>query len=136
MSFLPDEIWIKILEMGVAAHSLSCRDLCSLSITSRRHNRLSGDPSLWFTLVTLDFSQEPRKNSSPSPASHSKDLYKTMFERSKARRVAARRRAILIAESNVAVCIKRLEELERRWREEGERMKAAVLELNNLERVR
>ncbi|KAK8943716.1 F-box protein SKIP24 [Platanthera guangdongensis] len=58
------------------------------------------------------------------------------FERSKARRVAARRRAILIAESNVAVCIKRLEELERRWREEGERMKAAVLELNNLERVR
>lgn len=133
MSFFPDEMWNKILEMGVSTHTLSCRDLCSISITSRRHNRLSGDPSLWSILVTLDFPQESQTNSSSPP---SKSLYKIMFERCKARRVAARRRAILIAESSVAVCLRRIEELERRRREEEERMKAAVQELGNLERVR
>ncbi|PKU62703.1 F-box protein SKIP24 [Dendrobium catenatum] len=134
MSFLPDEIWSKILEMGAAANRLSYRDLCSLAITCRRHNRLSSDPSIWSILLALDFPQ-PISSSSSLPVP-SKSLYRTRFERDKARRIAASRRAILIAESQVSVCKGRLKELECQLRKEGERMKGALEELSNLERIR
>ncbi|KAL0922062.1 hypothetical protein M5K25_006023 [Dendrobium thyrsiflorum] len=134
MSFLPDEIWSKILEMGAAANRLSYRDLCSLAITSRRHNRLSSDPSIWSILLALDFPQ-PNSSSSSLPVP-SKSLYRTRFERDKARRIAASRRAMLIAESQVSVCKGRLKELECQLWKEGERMKGALEELSNLERIR
>lgn len=58
------------------------------------------------------------------------------FEKGKAQRLAAWRRAVLIAESQEAICRKRLEELECQLRNEGERMKEALEELGDLERVR
>ncbi|XP_020589914.1 F-box protein SKIP24 [Phalaenopsis equestris] len=135
MWFLPDEIWIKILDMGAATKRLSCRDLCSLAVTCRRHNRLSNDPSIWSILLALDFPQ-PISSSSSSPEIPSKSLYRIRFERDKARRITAWKRGILIAESQVSACRERLEEVKLQLRKEGERMKAALEELGSLERIR
>ena len=48
----------------------------------------------------------------------------------------ARRRAVYEAEGRLLACRKRLTELERSICAEGDRMKAAAQELDNLERVR
>jgi hypothetical protein len=58
------------------------------------------------------------------------------FERHKVRIAEARRRAVFEAEARVLACRRRLAELEESMQAEGERMKAAVQELDNLERVR
>ncbi|KAG0459475.1 hypothetical protein HPP92_022603 [Vanilla planifolia] len=131
MSFIPDELWSKILEMGVATARLSCRDLCCIAITCRRLNLLSNEPRLWYILLSLDF---PLPNSTSSMPS--KSVYRTRFEKVKAQRLAEWRRAVLIAEGQEAICKNRLKELECQLRKEGERMKAALDELGDLERVR
>lgn len=58
------------------------------------------------------------------------------FERDKARRVAAWKREVLIAESNVAASRKRLMELKGKILGESERLRGAAMDLANLERVR
>lgn len=52
------------------------------------------------------------------------------------RMAEARRRSVFEAEARVLACRRRLSELEESMRAEGERMKAAAQELDNLERVR
>ncbi|XP_072955094.1 F-box protein SKIP24 [Typha angustifolia] len=130
MSVLPDELWNRILEIVISTSRLGYRDLCCLAIVSRRLNRLSEDSSLWATLLALDFP------SSDPPQSPSKSLYKTKFERDKARRVAAMRRLVLSAESRVDLSRKRLADLEDKMVRENARLKAAVEEMTNLERVK
>ncbi|RRT85032.1 hypothetical protein B296_00010149 [Ensete ventricosum] len=134
MSVLPDEIWARILEMGTAFARLTYRDLCAVAIASRRLNRLARDPALWATLLALDF---PAGRHEPhDKATSVKSLYRIRFERDKARRLAAARRAVLYAESRVAASRKRLEELESSLAREGKRLKAAASELADLERAR
>ena len=58
------------------------------------------------------------------------------FERHKVRMAEARRRAVFEAEARVLASRRRLAELEGSIRAEGERMKTAAQELDNLERVR
>jgi hypothetical protein len=58
------------------------------------------------------------------------------FERHKLRMAEARRRAVYEEEGRLLACRKRLTELEGNIRAEGDRMKAAAQELDNLERVR
>lgn len=79
MSILPDELWSKILELGTSTSRLSCRDLCSVSIASRRLRRLSGDPSLWATLLSFDFPSPSSSSSSSSSEPPSKSLYKLRY---------------------------------------------------------
>ncbi|CAO1944652.1 unnamed protein product [Urochloa humidicola] len=137
-SDLPDELWARVLELGVASSALGFRDLCCLAIASGRLGRLSLHPSLWSALLSRDFpsQSQPSSSSSTSQQQHPKSLYKTKFERHKVRMAEARRRAVFEAEARVLACRRRLAELEESMRAEGERMKAAAQEQDNLERVR
>ncbi|XP_047060102.1 F-box protein SKIP24-like isoform X2 [Lolium rigidum] len=140
-SDLPDELWARILELGAASAALGFRDLCCLAIASRRLRRLSLHPSLWSSLLSRDFPSQSQSQSQPSSSSQQlqldpKSLYKTKFERHKLRMAEARRRAVYEAEGRLLACRKRLTELEGSIRAEGDRMKAAAQELDNLERVR
>lgn len=132
MSILPDELWSRILELGAKTSRLDYRDLCSIAIVSRRFSYLSSDPALWSILLALDF---PQSSSSPSTLPP-KSTYKIRFERDKARKVLLWRRAVLTAESQVAVSEKRLRELESLIVKEMERLKVVGDELSNLERAR
>uniref|UniRef100_A0A0E0C9F9 F-box domain-containing protein n=1 Tax=Oryza meridionalis TaxID=40149 RepID=A0A0E0C9F9_9ORYZ len=141
-SDLPDELWARVLELGAGAASsaLGFRDLCAVAIASRRLRRLSLHPSLWSALLSRDF---PTQSSQPSTASsssqqqlHPKSVYKTKFERHKVRMAEARRRVVFEAEGRVLACRRRLTQLEESLQAEGEKMKAAAQELDNLERVR
>ncbi|XP_043696726.1 F-box protein SKIP24 [Telopea speciosissima] len=137
MSVLPDEIWRRILEMGIENSKLDYKDLCCISISCRRLSRLSGEDALWSTLISLDFPQRTDGASrSMSLYSNSKTLYKSSFEKDKARKLAAHRRALLRLESQVSVYAKGLKDIRLRLMEESERMKAAVQELSNSEKVR
>ncbi|THG00245.1 hypothetical protein TEA_000699 [Camellia sinensis var. sinensis] len=107
MSVLPEELWRRILEIGVVEtpNLLNFKDLCCLSITCKRLYRLSNDPSLW-------------------------------FERGKARKLAAHHRAVLRIESQIAEHSRKLQEIQLRSVEETEKMKATGAELSNLRKVR
>ncbi|XP_039851810.1 F-box protein SKIP24-like [Panicum virgatum] len=141
-SDLPDELWARVLELGAASSALGFRDLCCLAIASRRLGRLSLHPALWSALLSRDFPWQSQPSSSSTSTSqqqqqlHPKSLYKTKFERHKVRIAEARRRAVCEAEARVLASKRRLAELEESMRAEGERMKAAAQELDNLERVR
>lgn len=80
MSYLPDELWRRILEIGITGSSsnLVYKDLCSLSITCRRFNRLSADNSLWSSLLSSDFPSQFSSTSTP-PNSSFKSLYKFRY---------------------------------------------------------
>ncbi|KAG2592496.1 hypothetical protein PVAP13_5NG555500 [Panicum virgatum] len=136
-SDLPDELWARVLELGVVSSALGFRDLCCLAIASRRLGRLSLHPALWSALLSRDFpSQSQPSSSSSTSQQHPKSIYKTKFERHKVRIAEARRRAVFEAEARVLASRRRLAELEESMRAEGEGMKAAAQELDNLERVR
>uniref|UniRef100_A0A1J3EBS7 F-box protein SKIP24 n=1 Tax=Noccaea caerulescens TaxID=107243 RepID=A0A1J3EBS7_NOCCA len=131
---IPDELWRKILEIGVKSSTFSYKDLCCISISSRRLCRLSCDDSLWLLLLFHDF---PRHiDSSSSSQSPTKFIYRTWFEREKERKVAAHRRALLRKESEISECGQRIRELETQLSEEAERLQAASMEFSNLQRIR
>ncbi|XP_057467935.1 F-box protein SKIP24 isoform X4 [Actinidia eriantha] len=140
MSGLPDELLSRILEIGIQNpnSSLTYKDLCCLSIASRRLHRLSNDEALWSSLISSDFplNQYPTLSSSSSSSSSSKALYKIRFERDRDRKLAAHRRAVLRIESQVAEHSRKLQEIKLRSVEETEKMKATVAELSNLRKVR
>ncbi|KAL5228747.1 hypothetical protein ABZP36_017012 [Zizania latifolia] len=136
-SDLPSELWARVLELGAASSALGFRDLCALAIASRRLRRLSLDPALWSALLSRDFPSQSQPSASSSQQQlHPKSLYKTKFERHKVRMAEARRRVVFEAEGRVLACRRRLAQLEDSMRAEGEKMKAAAQELDNLERVR
>ncbi|EOY10428.1 F-box family protein, putative isoform 2 [Theobroma cacao] len=70
---LPDELWRKILEIGIKSSNFIFKDLCSISISCRRLHRLSNEDSLWSHLLSVDF---PNQISSPPSSSSPKSLYK------------------------------------------------------------
>ncbi|KAB2048414.1 hypothetical protein ES319_A13G112100v1 [Gossypium barbadense] len=126
---LPDELWRKILEIGIKASNFSFKDLCCVSICSRRLHRLSNDDLLWSHLISVDF---PNQTSSSSSA---KSLYKIRFEREKERKLWAHKRAVLRKESLVSEHLRKLREIEVRLREERNKLNSALLELSNLHKV-
>ncbi|KAL7197858.1 hypothetical protein ACSBR2_020388 [Camellia fascicularis] len=152
MSVPPDELWRRILEIGVVEtqNLLNFKDLCCLSITCKRLYRLSNDPSLWSSLLSSDFPQfqyplsssssnfiiNNNNNNNPSLNSSPKALYKIRFERDKARKLAAHHRAVLRIESHIAEHSRKLQEIQLRSVEETEKMKATGAELSNLCKVR
>lgn len=58
------------------------------------------------------------------------------FERDRARKLAAHRRAVLRIESQIAEHSRKLQEIQLRAAEETEKMKTAVAELSNLRKAR
>ncbi|VVA90541.1 unnamed protein product [Arabis nemorensis] len=132
---IPDELWRKILEIGVKSSTLSYKDLCCISISSRRLCRLSSDDSLWLLLLFIDFPKHIDSSSSCSQ-SPAKFIYRTRFEREKERKVAAHRRALLRKESEISEWGRRIRELETRLSEEAERFQATSVEFSNLQKIR
>ncbi|XP_031251768.1 F-box protein SKIP24-like isoform X2 [Pistacia vera] len=129
---LPDELWRKILETGIGSSSFTFKDLCCLSMSCRRLHRLSGEDSFWSHLLSSDFDN----SSSSSQATSIKSSYKIRFEKDRERKLAAHRRAVLRKESQVAENLRKIREIERKLREETDKMKSTVAELSNLRRVR
>ena len=68
-SDLPDELWARVLELGVASSALGFRDLCCLAIASRRLGRLSLHPALWSALLSRDFPSQSQPSSSSTSTS-------------------------------------------------------------------
>lgn len=130
---LPDELWRKILEIGIQNASFTFKDLCCLSISCRRLHRLSGEDSLWSRIFSSDFDNSP---SSSQSSSSIKSIYKIRFEKDRERKMAAYRRAVLRKESQVAENLRKIREIERKLRDETHKMKATFAELSNLRRVR
>ncbi|PIA63129.1 hypothetical protein AQUCO_00200867v1 [Aquilegia coerulea] len=82
---LPDELWIKILEVGIENSILGCGDICAFSISCKHFNKLSNDDILWSSLITLDFPPKSPNNhhhqSSSISISSKKTLYKYKLDR-------------------------------------------------------
>ncbi|KAK9170654.1 hypothetical protein Syun_002794 [Stephania yunnanensis] len=121
---LPDEIWRRIFEIGIEKSRLSYKDVCCVSITSRRLKRLSNEDTLWTHLLNLDFSI-PIDDDDDIVIPASKTLYKTMFDKDRERKIAAHRRAVLRAESDVGVCLRNLKQLQRQLADERDKARAA-----------
>lgn len=144
MAVLPDELWRKILEIGVQSSGFTYKDLCCLSISCRRLRRLSDEDPLWNPLLSSDFplTQTSSANSflnschpsSTSPSS--KSLYKIRFEKDKERRIAAHRRAIFRKESQIAEHSRKLRDIENRIIQESTKMRETAAELSNFRKVR
>ncbi|XP_074287218.1 F-box protein SKIP24 [Silene latifolia] len=136
MADLPDELWTKILENGIRNPNsntrLTFKDLCCLSLVSRCLHRLSNDLSLWSSLLSLDFPSRLSQNPTISP----KSIYESWYEKDKAKRIAAEKRAVMRVESIVAEHGRRVEDFRRQRVDEEERIHFVVSELNNLRRVR
>ncbi|KNA15400.1 hypothetical protein SOVF_096470 isoform A [Spinacia oleracea] len=143
MADLPDELWRIILEIGVKTlkisndNGLSFKDLCCIAISCKRLHRIANEPSLWSSLLSVDFPLRLTNNNSSSSSSFSpKSLYKSWYEKDKAKRIAAHTRVVLRIESRIAEHSRKLEELRTRRLEETDRMKAVASELSNLHKVR
>lgn len=139
MADLPDEMWRQILEIGIRSSNLTYKDLCCVSISCRRLHRLSNDAVLWSFLLSSDFphTEASVSNGTVSSSSSSpKLMYRIKFDRERARKAAAHRRAVLRLESQIAGHLRNLQEIQMKLTEETEKMKAAVTELPNLRKVR
>ncbi|KAG6642790.1 hypothetical protein CIPAW_09G165300 [Carya illinoinensis] len=116
MSILPDELWRRILELGITSRCFTYKDLCCISISCRRLLRISDEDWLWSRLLFFDF---------PS-----------RYERDRERKFAAHKRAVLRKESQIAEHSRKLRGLETRLAEETDNMRATISELSNLRKVR
>ncbi|THG00247.1 hypothetical protein TEA_000701 [Camellia sinensis var. sinensis] len=122
MSVLPEELWRRILEIGVVEtpNLLNFKDLCCLSPNFDTH-----------------FPPPPHLTSSSTTTTHlSIPLPKTSTKSEKARKLAAHHRAVLRIESQIAEHSRKLQEIQLRSVEETEKMKATGAELSNLRKVR
>ncbi|KAF9614176.1 hypothetical protein IFM89_015684 [Coptis chinensis] len=52
---IPDQIWTKILELGINKWILNHPDICSFSMSCKHFNNLSNQNTLWDSLLTLVF---------------------------------------------------------------------------------
>lgn len=130
---LPDELWRWILKLGIESSCLSYKDLCCLSMSCRRLNRLSNEDAVWSKLLSSDFPAHPSSSTDhPSP----KSLYQIRFEKDKVKKLLAERRAVLRIESRIHEHERKLHEIELRLVEENEKIKTAIVELKNVRKVR
>ncbi|KAK0601241.1 hypothetical protein LWI29_022391 [Acer saccharum] len=135
-SGLPDELWRKIIEIGIHSSGFTYKDLCCLSISCVRLHRLSDENSLWSHLLSSDFSHHNTSSSSSSSSSSIKSIYKIRFEKDKEKKLLAHTRAVLRKESQIAEHSRKILEIEAKLREETHKLKATDAESLNLRRVR
>ncbi|KAG6603437.1 F-box protein SKIP24, partial [Cucurbita argyrosperma subsp. sororia] len=133
MSELPDELWRQILEIGVKRCDFTYRDLCCISISSRRLRRLSDDECLWSHLLSSDY---PSSSSSFSSSdASSKFLYKLRLERDRYKKAEKHRRTMFRKNNQIKAHFRRLEELEEGLVEETKKLTRTLTELSNLRTV-
>ncbi|KAK4415349.1 F-box protein SKIP24 [Sesamum alatum] len=145
MSVLPDELWTRIMELGIQTKTLCHRNLCCLSIACRRLHRLAADDSLWSRLLLSDFpsydnsTNTARDNNCTSSSAANvkfKSLYRIRYEKDREQKRLAHRRVVLRIESEIAERLRKIQEIELRTSEEKEKMNKAVAELLNVHKVR
>ncbi|KAI3444194.1 hypothetical protein Pfo_000859 [Paulownia fortunei] len=153
MSVLPDELWRRIMEIGIETKTLDHKNLCCLSITCRRLRRLAADDSLWSPLLLSDFPSsrdelnlcnhdnniKDRSNNYTSSSTANgklKSLYKIRYEKDREQKRLAHRRVVLRIESEIAEHLRKIQEIELQSSEEKEKMNTAVAELLNLRKIR
>ncbi|KAK9986911.1 hypothetical protein SO802_031862 [Lithocarpus litseifolius] len=137
-SFLPDELWRRILEIGIKTSGFRYKDLCSISISCRRLRRLSNENSLWSHLLSSDFPTFSSSSSSSSSTTKSstKTLYRERFERDREKKLAVNRRIVLRKESQIVEHSRKIREIETRLADENHKLKTAVSELSHLRLLR
>ncbi|XP_023734111.1 F-box protein SKIP24 isoform X1 [Lactuca sativa] len=133
---LPDELWRLILELGVETSSLTYKDICCLSMASRRLNHLSKEDSIWSKLLSSDFPTLSSSSSSSSTSTPPKSIYQTRFEKDKAKKLLAEKRAVLRLESQIHEHTRKVHEIEHQLGDENEKIKSAIDELKNLQKVK
>ncbi|KAL8493459.1 hypothetical protein ACS0TY_024609 [Phlomoides rotata] len=150
MSVLPDEMWRRIMEIGIETKTLDYKNLCCLSIASRRLRRLASEDSLWSPVLLSDFpsssnnlsSDNNDRNNSIGDRSSSasngkfKTLYKIRYEKDREKKRLAHRRAVLRIESEIAERLRKIQEIDLQFSEEKEKVNSTVAELLNLRRIR
>ncbi|KAK9066985.1 hypothetical protein SSX86_014309 [Deinandra increscens subsp. villosa] len=127
---LPDELWRWILDLGVKTSCLTYKDLCCLSMSSRRLNRLSKEPVLWSKLLSFDF--PTHTSSSTTNRQSPKSIYQIRFEKDKVKKLLAERRVVLRIESQIHEHTRKLQEIEVQLVDENEKVKAAIDEYKRL----
>ncbi|KAL8250958.1 hypothetical protein R6Q59_034651 [Mikania micrantha] len=132
---LPDELWRWILELGVETSCLTYKDLCCLSMSCRRLNRLSKEDVLWLKLLSFDFPTHPSSSSSSIKQSH-KSIYQIRFEKDKVKKLLAERRVVLRIESQIHEHTRKLHTIEVQLEDENAKIKAAIDELKRLRTVK
>lgn len=134
---LPDELWRWILELGVKTSCLRYKDLCCLSMSCRRLNRLSKEDVLWSKLLSFDFPTHASTSSCSSTNRQSfKSIYQLRFEKDKVKKLLAERRVVLRIESQIHEHTRKLQEIEGLLGDENEKVKAAIDELKRLRAVK
>ncbi|KAL7157620.1 hypothetical protein ABFS83_02G089400 [Erythranthe nasuta] len=133
---LPDELWRRIMEIGIESKTLDHKSLCCLSITCRRLHRLAGDDTLWSPLLLSDFPLDVNYTSSSTSNGIFKSLYQIRYARVREQKRLAHRRAVLRIESEIAERSRKIQEIEHHSFEEKEKLNKAVSELVNLRRTR
>ncbi|KAL6519607.1 hypothetical protein OROMI_032883 [Orobanche minor] len=149
MSVLPDELWTRIIEIGIGSKILDYKNLCCLSITCRRFRRLTTDDTLWSPLLLSDYPSSRDDlslrninirnisyTSSSSANGNFKSLYKIRYEKERERKRLAHRRVVLRIESEIAERLRKIQEIKLHASEEKDKMNKAVGELLNLRRIR
>ncbi|KAL2464264.1 F-box protein SKIP24 [Forsythia ovata] len=75
MSELPDDVWRRIMVIGVENLVLNFEDLCRLSLTYKRLYKLSNEDSLWFLMLHQEFYYDEEDGTIASK----KDSYKLRY---------------------------------------------------------
>nr|PNR35232.1 hypothetical protein PHYPA_023131 [Physcomitrium patens] len=107
MGCLPDELWTKILGLGIEKEVLDYRDLCSLAFVCRRIKQISYFDRMWRSLWERDQVKlsvgsssrnlvvEPGMARKENDAKAFRDLYRIRFEEVRAAKRTAKRRNVL-----------------------------------------
>lgn len=142
MASLPDELWTKILGMGVEKQVLDYRDLCSLAFVCRRIRRISSLECMWRPLWERDQAELGGGTSTRNSVSEARkdneiksfrDLYRIRFEKVRAAKMAAHKRRVLRMESQVAVLQKEAQQYQLAIEVERNKLSASVAELKRFE---
>lgn len=136
---LPDELWTRIMEIGIQSKTLDSRNLCSISIACRRLRRLASQDPLWSLLLLSHFPSSGDNlttNKQNNTTTTFKTLYKMRYTKDREQKRLAHRRVVLRIESEIAERLRKIQEIELRSSEEKEKMNEAVSELLNLHRAR
>ncbi|KAG8372312.1 hypothetical protein BUALT_Bualt12G0053100 [Buddleja alternifolia] len=164
MSMLPDDLWNRIMEIGIGTKSLNYKDICRLSTTCRRLRRLADDNSVWSPLLLSGFPTSRMdlhlisiaRNSDSTLNRKVKSLYKTRYfvyvlrpkyglidcknndryEKEREQKRLAHRRVVLRIESEKAELLRPIQERELQSSLEKEKLKEAIAELRNLWKAR
>ncbi|KAG0563764.1 hypothetical protein KC19_8G057300 [Ceratodon purpureus] len=139
MGCLPDELWSKIMGMGVENQVLDYRDMCSLAFVCRRIRRISSLDCMWRPLWERDQAQLGGGSATVGKDGEIKnfrEFYRIRFEKVRAAKMAAHRRRVLRVESQVAVLQKEAQQYQLAIEVERKKLVASVAELKSFELAR